>query len=154
MNAAQQGSHGATTATAIGRAGLHVGLPLVLGVLAYVAWRSTDVRVVAWVSRIAPHGASAVRNAGSSALARVPALIAGSLPDAAWGWAFGAALALVWRGRSWREKRAWMGSGAMVALAAELGQAVHVVPGTYDHADLAAIALGYVLGALLAGRAA
>lgn len=132
------------------RVAMHVVLPLALGVLAYAAWRSQDVQIVAWMSAVAPRGVDAVRDGGPS---RVPALIMGSLPDLAWAWSFGATLALVWHGRSWREQRGWVIAGGVVALAAELGQAVHVVPGTYDHADLVAIAIGYVLGAAIAGRA-
>jgi hypothetical protein len=128
---------------------VHVVLPLAIGVVAYAAWRSKEVHVVAWMSRLAPHGVDAMQGTGAT---RLPSVIVGSLPDAAWAWAFGAALALIWRGRPWRERAVWLGGGALVALSAELGQAVHVVPGTYDTADLAAIALGFAAGALLASR--
>jgi len=133
----------------IGRVALHVVLPLAIGVLCYAAWRSKDIQVVAWMSRIAPRGVDAMQGAASS---RVPSVILGSLPDAAWAWAFGASLMIVWHGRPWREKAAWLGGGATLAIAAELGQAFHVVPGTFDVADLVAIAAGFVLGAALAGR--
>ena len=131
------------------RVALHVALPLLLGLALYLTWRSKDVHVVAFVSRFAPRGVDAVHGAGS---ARVPALVMGSLPDALWAWAFGATMALVWRGKSWEEKRPWLGAGAFVALFAEVGQALRVIPGTYDHADLVAIAAGYVLGAVVATR--
>jgi hypothetical protein len=138
-----------STVARVARVLVHVVLPLAIGVLAYAAWRSKDVHVVAWMSRIAPRGVDAMRGTGA---ARVPSAIIGSLPDAAWAWAFGAALALVWRGRPWREKAAWLAGGAVVALSAELGQALHLLPGTYDAVDLVAIAIGFVLGASLAGR--
>lgn len=131
------------------RAVVHVALPLAIGLALYAAWRSKEVHVVSWLSRVAPRGVDAMQGAGTS---RVPSRILGSLPDALWAWAFGATLALVWLGRPWREKRLWLGAGALVALGAELGQAAHVLPGTYDTADLFAIAVGYVLGATLAGR--
>jgi hypothetical protein len=101
------------------------------------------------MARIAPRGVDAMHGGATS---RVPALVAGSLPDGAWAWAFGASLALVWHGKSWRERAPWLGAGAALALFAEVGQALHVVPGTFDVVDLVAIALGYVLGAALAGR--
>lgn len=133
------------------RVALHVVAPLVLGLALYMAWRSKEVHVVSFMSRIAPRGVDAMQGAGAS---RVPGLILGSLPDALWAWSFGAAIALLWRGKPWREKRLWLGAGGLVALFAELGQAVHVVPGTYDGADLLAIAVAYALGALLASRQA
>jgi hypothetical protein len=129
------------------RVGLHVGLPLAIGLLAYAAWRSKDIRVVAWMSRIAPRGVDAVQGSGAS---RLPAILLGSLPDAAWAWAFGAALALVWRHQSRRQTIPWLVAGGFAALSAELAQAIHVLPGTFDVADLVAIALGYALGAVTA----
>ena len=130
---------------------LHVIVPLAIGTLAYAAWRSTDVRIVSWMSWAAPGGVRALHDAGPS---RAPALVLGSLPDAAWAWAFGAALSLVWLGRPWREKALWLGGGAVLALFAEIGQALGVVPGTFDVLDLVAIALGYAAGATLASRSA
>jgi hypothetical protein len=127
----------------------HVALPLAIGALAYAAWRSTDVRLVTWMARIAPAGLAAMRGARP---ARAPALILGSLPDAAWAWAFGASLSLLWLGRPWREKAPWLGAGALLAVLAEVGQAAGVVPGTFDPCDLVAIALGFAAGATLAGR--
>ena len=129
------------------RALLHVALPLVVGVLVYVAWRETEVRVVAWLPRVA---AGAVR--ASVGRVPVPRAIAGSLPDAAWGWAFGAALALVWRGTAWRKSAPWLLAGAALAIGVELGQAAGAIPGTFDWLDLASIALGYAAGALVASR--
>jgi hypothetical protein len=155
MDAAQTRSHGRAevrrgpTKLVLGRTLIHVALPLVIGTLAYAAWRSSDVRVVAWMSRLAPRGVAAAQGTGAS---HVPAIIAGSLPDAAWAWAFGASLSLVWYGRAWREKAAWLAAGALVALSAEIGQAFGVVPGTFDVVDLMAIAVGFAAGAWLAGR--
>jgi len=139
-------------AAAPGRALVHVVLPLAIGTLAYAAWRSTDVRIVTWMARIAPRGVHALHDGLALSASRAPATLLGSLPDAAWAWAFGAALSLVWLGRPWREKAPWLGAGALLALCAEIGQAIGVVPGTFDAVDLAAIALGFASGALLAGR--
>lgn len=157
VDAALTRSHGETvvhtglTKSLPARALVHVVLPLVIGTLAYVAWRSTDVRIVTWMSRVAPRGVAAMQGTGAS---RAPAVILGSLPDAAWAWAFGASLALVWLGRAWREKAAWLVAGALLAVLAEIGQAIGLVPGTFDVVDLLAIALGFAAGAALAGRRA
>ena len=117
--------------------------------MAYVAWRSTDVRLVSWMARTAPDGVAAMRGYTPS---RAPALLLGSFPDAAWGWAFGASLSLLWLGRPWREKAPWLGAGVLLAVLTEVGQAAGVVPGTFDPFDLVAIALGFAAGAALAGR--
>jgi hypothetical protein len=129
------------------RAFLHIVLPLALGVVAYVAWRPTAVRVVTWLPRV-------VVDALRATLGRVPLprIVAGSLPDAAWAWAFGAALGLVWRDGAARERAPWLAAGAAMAAGVEVGQAAGVIPGTFDWVDLASIAGGYALGALVAGQ--
>jgi hypothetical protein len=129
----------------------HVALPLAIGTVAYAAWRSTDVRLVTWMARLAPGGLAIMRGA-ARARSGAPALILGSLPDAAWAWAFGASLSLLWLGRPWREKAPWLGAGALLAVLTEVGQAAGLVPGTFDPSDLVAIALGFAAGAALAGR--
>ncbi len=129
------------------RALVHVLVPLVVGAIAYVAWRETEVRLVTWLPRVAVDALRA-----SVGRIPMPRVVAGSLPDAAWAWAFGAAMALVWRGSAWRQRAPWLAAGAALALGVELGQAVGIVPGTFDTLDLGAIALGYALGALAAGR--
>ncbi len=128
---------------------VHVVVPLAIGTLTYAAWRSTDVRIVSWMSRIAPRAVRALHDAGPS---RAPAMILGSLPDAAWAWAFGAMLSIVWLGRPSRQKAPWLAAGMVLALLSEIGQAIGVVPGTFDVVDLVAIALGYAAGAMIAGR--
>jgi hypothetical protein len=131
---------------------VNVVLPLAIGVLAYAASRSEDVRIVGWLAHVIPGAVRSARNGGAAL--GVPALLWGSLPDLAWAWAFGAMLAIVWRGRAWREKAPWLAGGAVVALLLELGQAWGVIPGTFDPFDLLAIAVGYTAGVLSArGRA-
>ncbi|HSO32824.1 MAG TPA: hypothetical protein VLT33_09910 [Labilithrix sp.] len=127
-----------------------VALPLALGVVAYAAWRSDDVRIVSWLTRLSPGGVQSARSGGAAL--GVPRVIVGIVPDLAWAFAFGAALALVWRGRAGRQRTAWIAAGGGVALACELGQAWGLVPGTFDPLDLLAIAVGYVAGVALSGR--
>lgn len=126
---------------------LHVVLPLVLGVLVYVAWRTTDVQLVTWLP-------DALVRALRGSLGRIPLpdFVRGSAPDAAWGWSFGAALALVWRGRPLRAKARWLAGGALVAAYAEVGQLWGLPPGRFDVIDLFAIVLGFAIGAAIASR--
>lgn len=126
---------------------VHVVLPLVLGVLVYVAWRTTDVELVTWLP-------DAIVRALRGSIGRIPLprVVLGSAPDAAWGWSFGAALALVWRGRPLRAKRAWLAAGALVAAWAEIGQLWGVPPGRFDVFDLVAIVAGYAAAVVVVSR--
>lgn len=134
------------------RIALHVALPLALGTLAYAAFRSrgggSDVPIVGWLARA---GATDAARA-TVGRAPVPRAIAGALPDLAWAWAFGAAVSLVWRSQPARAAAPWLAAGALAAIGTEAAQGVGLVAGTFDVVDVAAIAVGYALGAVVARR--
>ena len=123
-------------------------VPLVVGVLVYVAWRSTDVRLVGWF----PESMVLAMRAFASHVP-LPSVVLGSGPDLAWGWSFGAAMGIVWQGRPLsRKKLGWLLAGAAVASYAEIGQLWQLPPGRFDPIDLASIVLGYAIGVLLTSR--
>jgi hypothetical protein len=131
------------------RALLHVVLPLVLGGALYLFLRRDDIALFDAVDALglgrALDGARLVTH---SCATLVPRPILGSAPDAAWAYAFGAALGLVWRGEmATRAARVWIGGGFAIALGIELAQSIHLIPGVFDPIDLAAIAVAYPVGA-------
>jgi hypothetical protein len=126
-----------------------VVLPLVVGVVIYVAWRREEVLLVSWL----PTSTVQAARSGLGGWA-VPRLILASGADAAWGWAFGAALALVWRGRKTRARTFWLVAGGAVAAYAEIGQLWGLPPGTFDIVDLVAIVGAYALAAFVVLRSA
>jgi hypothetical protein len=127
----------------------HVVVPLVLGALVYVAWRSTEVTLVGWF----PSSIVTVLRA-FAARVPLPALVVGTAPDVAWGWSFGAMMGIVWNGRpSSRRKVGWICAGALVAAYAEVGQLWQLPPGRFDVVDLLGIVVGYAIGVAITSRA-
>ena len=115
--------------------------PLVLGAFAYFALRGPEIRLFGWATAIGlAHVVGAIRWLAAPIRPHVPAFIAGSLPDAAWAFAFGAALALVWKRAS-----VWMWVGAAVTASLELAQALHLIPGVFDWIDLIAMVGSYFI---------
>ncbi len=113
--------------------------PLVLGALAYFALRGPEIRLFEWADAIGlAHAIGAIRSVAAPVRAHVPAFVAGSLPDGAWAFAFGAALALVWKKAS-----AWMWIGAAVTASLEISQAFHLIEGVFDWMDLLAMIASY-----------
>ena len=144
-----------TRGHALARWALWVVLPLALGVLSYLALRGTDIRLFSWTHALGLDAAvSAMRAWAAPLRARVPSWLAGSGPDAAWAFSFGAAVGLVWRGRSGPAAWAWRVGCGVVAACVELGQAARLIPGVFDAFDLVAMVGGYALGCALVTRRA
>lgn len=119
--------------------------PLALGAALYLLLREDDIALFRWVEALGGGPLlGAMRGATHGLAAFVPRFVLGSFPDGAWAFAFGAAMALVWRAeRGTLSARVWLALGFVVAVGIEAGQGLGVVPGVFDPLDLLAIALGY-----------
>src|SRR5688572_28493273 len=101
----------------------HVVAPLALGALVYLALRPNDIRLFAWVQAVGLGGVvEALRSVTLSDRPFVPSTLIGSAPDAAWAYAFGAALGLVWGRTNTHGSWAWWWPGLASVAALELGQ--------------------------------
>lgn len=124
--------------------------PLTLGVVVYLALRGPEIRLFGWAEAVGVPIAW-IRSIGAPIRPHVPAVVVGSLPDACWAFAFGAALALVWSnrdspsGETRKKPSAWMWIGAAVTVGIELAQAAHAIEGVFDWADLVAMIAAYFL---------
>jgi hypothetical protein len=136
---------------------LHVVMPIALGGALYLSFRNDDIALFRWVEALGlGHALDAARTVTRRLLPWLPRVVLGSAPDMAWAWAFGAALAMVWRAEpATIAARAWLGAGFAIAVGIEVGQGLGIVPGVFDPVDLVAIGVGYASGAhvvLRAGR--
>jgi hypothetical protein len=82
----------------------------------------------------------------------LPRVLRFHFADAAWGWALGASLALVWANERGARRKGWFVAGALLAVAAEWAQLVGVLPGTFDPIDLFVLILSYVTAWRLVSR--
>lgn len=128
---------------------LHVALPILLGGTFYLLLRRDDIALFRAVDAVGLGRALDTLRVVTRAFASsIPGPLSGSAPDAAWAYAFGAAVALVWsEDRASRAARVWLAAGFAAAVAIELAQAAHWIPGVFDPIDLAAIAAAYAVGA-------
>jgi hypothetical protein len=103
---------------------LHVVLPLASGVGVYIGFRRVPAQALAWF----PYNGRFV--------GMLPSRFVDVYPDAAWAYALTAFLVIVWGRTPGRAAKVWIACGPVFAAAWELGQWIHVVPGTFDIADL------------------
>jgi hypothetical protein len=115
-------------------AAIHVALPLLLGAASYIALRS-------WVPLVGAH---------APLWPDAPAMLRDHFADAAWGWALGAFVAVMWRGERLAHRLLWTLAAIIVAAAVELVQS-RGGWGAFDRVDLvvqtgAVVVAGVVIG--------
>jgi len=132
---------------------LHVVLPVVIGAVIYVLWRTPTLRVFHWGAALGLGDLiSASRAFAARPSIRPPSAMLFNVPDGLWVYSLTAAMTLLWRHeRPSLTKYAWIAAGLVIAIGAELGQAAHVVRGTFDVADVASYAVAAVLAVAATG---
>ncbi len=149
---AREDSRGAT-----GRARLalaFVALPLILGIAMYTLFSAGMERQL--------HALDAVRLGVPLRALRVITLPAGAhapdairfhFADAAWGWALGAALSLVWANDPGVRRTGWFVVGAIFVVGTEIAQLAGLMPGTFDPIDIIVSIFAYAAAWRLVSRA-
>lgn len=134
------------------RAFFNVLLPIFLGAVIYVLWRSPHLLVFEWLDRVGLMDAvEHARHFASTLRSSIPQVILYSLPDALWVYSFTAALALIWE----RDPSMsiycllWLLLPMTIAMVAEFGQSLHWVPGTFDWLDVLSYFIAGTLGSKL-----
>ena len=117
-----------------------VVLPVLAGAGIYTLWRSKNLLVFTWYRWV---GLSPwvmdLRREAARVRHIIPGVILYSLPDALWVYSFTALLGFIWSGqRSGIGRRLWIMLPLALGVGGEFGQLWHVVPGTFDWADLGA----------------
>jgi hypothetical protein len=129
---------------------LHVVTPTLVGASIYVAFRSTDLLVFRWLDALGLYDpVIGLRSHIDASL--LPEWMLYSLPDGIWVYATTCWMILIWRGSYNWTGVPWILGSVTVAIASELGQAVGLVPGTYQHLDIFFYLGGFLLALSLLG---
>ncbi len=115
---------------------IHCVLPIVLGGLLYILFRSTHLRMFEWVSEFGfDNIIFSVRGSIGEFKNSVPKWIYFSLPDGLWVYSFTSALLIIWR-KNRRQARLWILVPFTLGVIIEILQLFHLFPGTFDILDL------------------
>lgn len=123
--------------------GVHVVTPLVLGSLIYVLFRHESLLVFDWLERLGVDDHAQALRACCSQW-KLPDWVAYSVPDGLWCWA-----ATAWLWMIWKRINCWTLTPLALAWGSEIGQLAHLVPGTFDLADLFSYSLGGLAAPIL-----
>lgn len=112
---------------------LHGLLPVFIGGMIYIIWRSTTLWMFDWFAALRITG---LINALRMLAFPVPGWFIYSLPSGLWLYSFSFSLNYVWVDAKTPYRFFWLALAPVAAIGSELGQLAGFVPGTYDHADL------------------
>jgi hypothetical protein len=119
--------------------------PVVLAALFYLLFRDDRTWLVSGALHSPLGGLLHTIRASSIPLGpRLPSLVMDVAPDFLWALALGALLSSLHLRR--RGRRVWFVIGLGSAIGYEIAQRFHLVPGTFDVRDLAAQAIGFIVG--------
>jgi len=120
---------------------------LILGSAIYVFFRPTTLLMFHWADTLSLAHPIGVMRASASGLERLfPAWFVFSLPFALWVLSYLFFIEAVWAcSQSWT-RLVWFWCIPLIAISSELAQIKHIIPGSFDWEDLAAIIFAVILG--------
>ena len=119
------------------RSAVHVILPLLIGGLMYICLRDPNLRMFQWFDFIGAGSLiTRLRFNVAPLQTAIPFWIQFSVPNALWVYSLTGFMALLWSGTDSRFKPFWLSLGILLGAGAEFGQAINVIPGTFDIVDL------------------
>jgi hypothetical protein len=132
---------------------IHVLVPICTGAMLYLLLRSPSLLVFHWVDAIGmTNPLLTARGIVDPFRTWSPQWALYSLPDGLWVYAITACMAMIWRNGQGAVGQLWVWSGFALGAGSELGQAIGVVPGTFDLADFVATAFAGFAAAMLVSR--
>ncbi|MEM9195572.1 MAG: hypothetical protein AAGF12_40775 [Myxococcota bacterium] len=134
----------------IAEVALHAVLPLGIGAALYLGGRSDQLLGYRWGRALGIHDIVGAIRSWLRPLADLPEWICFSLPDALWVYAFVWSMAKFAFAARGLERTLLLSVPVAMGVGAEFGQAIGVVPGTFDIVDLALCGLATALGLVTA----
>lgn len=123
---------------------------LVSGGLLYILFRSKSLIMFSWANSLGlDTQISLARETTSTYKQLIPEWVIYSLPDGLWSYAYSGIMLWVWKIEISIKNILWIVAVPAIACLSELGQYVHIIPGTFDGADLALYLIGSIIPILI-----
>lgn len=120
-------------------------LTLIWGGAIYLLFREKNLLMFKWISYLKlEYLITDIRGAPFLKF-KIPNWALYSLPDGLWLFSFTSTILLIWKNKINSHNIIWLTLIPLIAIVSELGQAIHVINGTFDYFDL----LSYLSGSLI-----
>jgi len=130
---------------------IHIILPLVVGALIYILFRSNTLLIFKWLEYININDTiHVVRNHTVLLCKYIPDFLLYSLPDGIWVYSATSALLLIWEHTLY--KHLWIYLPVTSAVAAEILQSTGLIAGTFCMFDIIAYITGLILSCIIINK--
>ena len=127
---------------------LTIILPLILGGLIYILFRSDSLLMFQWFDYIGLQQSITTARQSFGHI-YLPSWIIYSLPDALWIFSFISIMLTIWRDKFTRQSIFWIFIAPTIGILSEIGQAFHFIRGTFDIIDLTLILIASTIPFLI-----
>ena len=128
---------------------IHVIIPLIIGGLIYIAFRSSSLRLFTWFEKIGfDNIISFIRTEAYPIKKHLPQWSYYSLPDGLWVYSFASALLILWD-NNFNKVKFWLLIPLFLGTIIEIAQGLKIFPGTFDVVDLVFTAIGLILSVII-----
>lgn len=124
---------------------LTVIIPLTIGGLIYILFRSDSLKMFRWFDSIGLSYFFDIARHQITFASKIPNWIIFSLPDALWLFSFTNLMLILWDYNFSRLSIFWIILAPLIGLFSELGQAITIIPGTFDFTDLTLLLIATIL---------
>ena len=123
---------------------LTVIFPLLIGGLTYILFRADSLLMFRWFDNI---GLKEIIKTARQSIghSNLPDWTIFSLPDAFWIFSFTSFMLIIWQDKYTAQSIPWIFIAPTIGLFSELGQAFHLIRGTFDLTDLILILIASIL---------
>jgi len=125
---------------------LHGYLPLLIGSLIYILFRPYSLLMFRWFEVLKIDSIILFfRNSIGIYKDFIPDIVIYSFPNGLWTYSLISNIILIWNNEKNYYMYFWIIIAVIISLGGEIGQAINVIPGTFDFLDLILISLGIYL---------
>ena len=127
----------------------HVIIPLIIGSMLYISYRSLSLRMFSWFEAIGlSNFIKSIREIINPYKESLPNWIYFSMPDALWVYSFTSAILLIWNNKIVKAKY-WLLIPFISGCLVEIAQGLKLVEGTFDPIDLILCSLSFILSMII-----
>ncbi|WP_210148253.1 hypothetical protein [Chryseobacterium scophthalmum] len=125
-------------------------ISLIFGIAIYLLFRTSSLKVFGWLEILnIDFLNSDIRKFSIKYLEILPNWFLYSLPDGLWIFSYVCLMIYIWNFKLNAHSFFWIGTIPLIAIFSEIGQAINVIPGTFDFCDLLFYILGFSIPILL-----